>query len=259
MGHARLKDLPRSLWWDQVVELLDDGGSVDEIADATSVAMDRALAHAVRDPALAHVVLLLASLPGAARQDDFVSACRAIGVNPGVTPSLLDILSGLEQAVDREARLSGSRTDLGEIAQLAAASSLAKIITPDLPSLFGTTSRDVQVALAKLDTPQQFARLSRTFFADLLYRSLEYYLSRTYARNIGSRETFSNLSAQEEFRHALSEHCYQSALIIETYSEEWFSKSKFETGISRPIATNFARVALGKLRAELRRRNRSDG
>jgi hypothetical protein len=259
VGHQRLKKLPKSRWWEQVVELLDDGGTVDELATATARAMDRALAGAIRDPALAQAVLLLASLPGAARQTNYIGALRTLDINAGAAPNLMDTLAGVERAIDLEARRSGGRTDLGEIAQLAAASSLTKIVSPDLPSLFGTTAHDVQTALAKLDTPDRFARLSRTFFADLMQRSLEYYLSRTYARHLGPRETFTSLAAQEVFRSALAEHCYQTALIVETYSADWFSKSKFEGGFSPQNVAVFTRTALAKLRQELRHRSRSDG
>ena len=164
MGHQRLKRLPKSLWWDQVVELLDDGGSVDEVAAASALAIDDALVSASRDPALTEIVLLLATLPGAARQTDYSRALRNIGIIAGAELSLLDTLAAFEQAVDREARLRGGRTDLGEIAQLAAARSLSETITPALPALLGTTPADVQSEIARLDTPNRFARLSR--FAD---------------------------------------------------------------------------------------------
>lgn len=259
MGHVRLKNLPKSLWWDQVVELLDDGGTVNEIAPATALAMDEALVGAIRDPALTQAALLLAALPGAARQADFASACRAIGINVSAAPSLLDTLAGFERAVDREARMRGGRTDLGEMAQLAAASSLTRCMTPDLPALFGTTPGDVKAALAKLDTPERFAKLSRIFFADLMQRSLEYYLSRTYAQHIGPSETFASLAEQDIFRAALATHCYQTALIVEGYSADWFSKTKFDGGLSHQSAAKFTRTAIGKLRKELKRQSRSDG
>jgi hypothetical protein len=259
VGHQRLKRLPRSLWWDQVVELLGDGGSVEEIAAASARAIDDALANASRDPALTEAVLLLASLPGAARQEDFARALRTIGISARAEPSLLDALAGFEQAVDREARLRGGRTDLGEIAQLAAAHSLSETIVPTLPALFGTTAADVQAALARLDTPDRFARLSRAFFADLIHRSLEYYLSRTYAKHIGPVETFRTLAEQETFRNALAVHCYESALIVEQYAGDWFSKAKHEGGITRARVSVLARTSLQKLRKELSHRSRSDG
>jgi hypothetical protein len=259
MGHQRLKKLPRSLWWDQVVELLDDGGSPGEIAGATARAIDQSLADAMRDPALAEALLLLATVPGAARQEDYAGALKGLGVSAGLNPTLIDLLAGIDRAVDREARMRGNRTDLGEMAQLAVASSLTNALTPSLPKLFGTTPEDVKAALSKLDTPDRFAKVSRAFFADLMQRTLEYYLSRTYARFVGPGQAFASLAAQEDFRTALGEHCYQTALILEKYSADWFSKSKFEGGITRPRATVLARTALRKLRQELSLRNRPDG
>lgn len=259
MGHVRLKKLPKSLWWDQVVELLDDGGSVEELARATFLAMDRALAAATKDPALTQTLLLLAALPGAARQSDYVGALRDLGISAGAEPTLLDTLAGFERAVDREARRAGGRTDLGEMALLAAASSLTTVLTPELPALFGTTSRDLQAALAKLDTPDRFARLSRTFFADVMQRSLEYYLSRAYARHTGPGEMFASIGDQDAFRSGLSEHCFQTALIVEQYSAEWYSKSKFGGGFSAEAVSKFTRTSLDKLRKELNQRSRSDG
>jgi hypothetical protein len=259
LGHQRLKKLPRSLWWDQVVELLDDGGSTAELASATARALEHSLVGAIRDPALTEVVLLLASLPGAARKADYSRALRDIGIRASVTPSLLETLSAFEGAVDREARLRGGRTDLGEIAQLSASSSLANAVAPDLPSLLGATAADVKSALARLDTPDRFGRLSRSFFADLMQRSLSYYLSRAYAHFIGPRERFASLAEQETFSDALAMHCYESALIVEKYSADWFSKAKFEGGITRERAGVLTRTALSKLRRELSQRSRSDG
>jgi hypothetical protein len=259
VGHQRLKSLPQSLWWDQVVELLDDGGTAIEVADATAQAIDDALAGAVRDPALTEAVLLLATLPGTARQADFQLALRSLGVNSPADPSLIQLLSVLDRTIDREARMRGNRTDFGEIAQLAAANSLTDALTPSLPTLFGTSAADVKAALVKLDTPDRFAKLFRAFFADLIQRSLEYYLSRTYSHFVGPGETFSSISQQEEFRRALAGHCYETALIVEQYSAAWFSKAKFEGGIDRSRASVLARTSLRKLRRELSNRNRPDG
>jgi hypothetical protein len=258
VGHQRLKKPPRSRWWDQVVELLDDGGTADEIAATTARAIDDALADAARDPALTETVLLLAALPGAARQSDFREALRALGVVSRADPSLIDLLSALDRTIDREARMRGNRTDFGELAQLAAANSITGTLTPTLPTLFGTSPADVKAALARLDNPDRFARLSRAFFADLIRRSLDYYLSRAYARHVGPGETFASTRSQDEFRAALSDHCYETALIVERYSADWFSKAKFEGGITRSRATVLARTALKKLRRELSNRNRAD-
>ena len=53
MGHVRLKTLPRTRQWEQVIELLEDGASVEGIAAASADAADGALGAAVFDPGLA--------------------------------------------------------------------------------------------------------------------------------------------------------------------------------------------------------------
>ena len=80
MGHVRLKRLPRTQFWDQVVELLDDNASIDEIAAASADASDDALSKAASDPALRHVVWLLTQLPKAAHAVNYVDALRALGI-----------------------------------------------------------------------------------------------------------------------------------------------------------------------------------
>ena len=258
MGHQRLKSIPRSREWEHVVELLGDGGAAAEIAGASADAINRDLKSAAKDPALTEVAFLLATIPGAAREKDAAQALRDLGIAAGPKFTLLQLVSAIDRAVDRQARGSITRTDLGELAGLAAASSLTNALSPDLPTLFGTTSADLQAALTKLDSPARFGKLARTFFADLTQRSLEYYLSRAYARFVGPGETFASLAEQIAFRDALREHCYESAVILEQYAAEWFSKSKYEGGITRDNAQVFARTALQKLRRELSIRSGSD-
>ena len=151
------------------------------------------------------------------------------------------------------------RTDLGEMALLSAAATLTKSVSPALPSLLGSTTEDLRSVLAGLDTPDQFARVSRSFFTYLIYRSLEYYLSRAYADHIGPYERFTSLRAHKEFRRELEVHCFEAALIVERYSRDWFSKKQFKGGITPEAAARFSRTAFRKLRIELRRRSGADG
>lgn len=259
MGHVRLKTFPNGRSWRQVVELLDEGAPVAEIAAASARAADGALSKAASDPAFRRVVWLLTQLPAAARDPNYVGALNSLGLHTDVAPSLMRLLAGFERAVDIEARRSGGRTDLGEMAQLAAAASLTRGIAPDLPSMFETTATDVQSAIGKLGSRDRFARLSRNFFADLLQRSLEYYLSRAYAGHVGPGEAFASIDDQAEFRRALEVHCHDAALIVERYAAEWFSKINFEGGITPAKAEDFAQTAFRKIRAELSHRSRTDG
>ncbi len=259
MGHVRLKTFPKGRSWNQVVELLDEGASAAEIAAASARAANGELSKAESDPALRHAVWLLSQLPAAARSANYVGALNSLGLHASAAPSLMGLLAAFEQAVDSEARKRGGRTDLGEMAQLAAAASLTRGIAPDLPSMFETTATDVQSAIGKLGSRDRFAHLSRSFFAELIKRSLEYYLSRAYANHVGPGEAFASIDEQAEFRRELDLHCHETALIVERYAAEWYQKANFEGGIAPANAEDFARTAFRKIRSELSHRGQSDG
>jgi hypothetical protein len=168
---------------------------------------------------------------------------------------LLDLLSALDRAIDREARSLGDRTDLGELAQLAAAESLTTWLSPGAEVV---SPAEIKETLATYDSPQTFARLSRTFFADLIRRSLDYHLDRFYAEHVGPTKTFSSIGSLEEFRSALAAYCHDRSLIIEQESAGWFAKAKREGGVTRSRASNLATTALAKLCLELGNRSQSD-
>jgi hypothetical protein len=67
------------------------------------------------------------------------------------------------EAIDRHVARTGGRTDLGEIAQLAAAESLSSVVGRDLPGLFGTTPDDVKLAVGRFSGKGRFADLARDF------------------------------------------------------------------------------------------------
>jgi hypothetical protein len=259
MGHQRLKKVPRTRRWNGVVELLGDGGSAPEIAGAAARAIEDDLVAAARDPGVTEAVRLLAAVPGAARQADHVRALGGLGISVGASPSLIDLLAGIDRAVDRQARSQRNRNDLGEIAQLALAASLTSTLSPSLPRLLAATPEDVKSALARLDTPERFAGLARTFFAEMMQRSLEYYLARAYAHFIGPGETFGSLGQHDEFRTALGLHCHEAAQVVEPYAVDWFATAKAEGAITRQRAARLAGMALRQLRLELSLRSPSDG
>src|SRR5688572_12621574 len=167
MGHIRLKRLPATRKWRQVVALLAGGVAVEDIAAASAEAAENALQAARRDPALAHALWLLTQIPLAARAPHFEVAALKLGLDLGSESSLLDVVAAFSDAIDRASSGASGRTDLGEMARLAAAESLAIAASADLPILFGEAPEDVRLALGKLAAPDRFARLARDFFARL--------------------------------------------------------------------------------------------
>src|SRR5215212_9370827 len=122
MGHQRLGVLPRSKHWKEVVELIGAGADVQDVAAATARAAEASMMDASGDPAVQHAFWLLAKLPLAARNENFQAALAELGVRvPGEDPTLIDVVSGVMQTIDRHTHEQGLRSDYGEIAQLSAA------------------------------------------------------------------------------------------------------------------------------------------
>lgn len=254
MGHNRLGRLPETQRWDSVVALLAAGGSTQAIATATAEAAENSLAQAASDPALRQAFWLLTQLPLAARSPDFTTRLRELNVDAGAAPSLLSLGAAFQASLDATMRRSISKTDLGEMAQLAAAEALTTVVASDLPGLFGATTEDVRYALGKLAAPDRFAKLSRNFFARFVNRNLEYFVSRAIPDHIGPGRGFGTVSDQTEFRQALALHCYEAALVVEEFSRAWYAKTNWQGGVTPAKAASFIHVAFRKIRTELRER-----
>lgn len=256
MGHIRLGNLPQTKKWKQVVELIGGGAGAPEIATATLDAAKKGLLEASKDPGLIHSVWLLTQIPLAAREENFAERLRQIGLKVSDKPSILEVVGAFTNSVDSYLREHGGRTDLGEMAQMAASESLTALGTEKIRSLFETTSEDVQQALKSFSTTKQFSTLARDFFARLTKRYLTSFLSRELSNHVGGKEhRFSNISQHTEFNQALELHCRQASRIVEEFAGGWFSKTNYEEGgIDSEKAANFVYVALKKLRAELAKR-----
>jgi len=147
MGHIRLGRLPATKKWQQVVALLSRGASLEQIAGASADAAENSLEHARRDPALLQSFWLLTQVPLAARSPDFPDSLKSLGLDVSDSPSLMEIVGAFSAVIDRHVERSGGRTDLGELAQNAAAESLATVVGADLPTLFGATPEDARLAI----------------------------------------------------------------------------------------------------------------
>jgi hypothetical protein len=258
MGHIRLKRLPATRKWRQVMVMLAGGAAVEDVAAASAEAAENALKAARRDPVLAQAVWLLTQLPLAARARDFGEAAWKLGIHLGSQSSLIDVVAAFSDAVDHAASRAAGRTDLGEMARLAAAESLAAAAGAGIPSLFGESPEDVRLALGKLAAPDRFARLARDFFARLTKRHLDYYLSQTLSNHVGPGQRLATAADHSAFNGALDLHCREASRIVEEFAGGWFSKTTYQGGITPQKARDFAFVALGKISAELRKRETDD-
>ena len=255
MGHVRLGVLSKSRKWQQVVEELRLGADVSIVAASAADAAEASLQAASKDPAFLHSFWLLTQIPLAARGPAFAEELRRLGLAVPNRPSLMDVAAAFSGAVDRYAHQSEGRTDLGEMAQMAAVESLTATVGPTLPSLFAATPEEVQRALGRFSSGDRFSALAREFFARLTRRSLDYYLSRELSNHIGARGRFQNDVARAQFDGALEMHCREASRIVEAFSGGWYGKNVYQgEGLTPDSIRRFAPVAFKKIRAELRKR-----
>lgn len=259
MGHMRLGTLPGTGQWPKIVALIvDESVGVEGIAAATMLAAERGLAVAATDEGLRHSIWLLTQITLAARQRDFSSALKAIDVSVPKDPSVFDIVGGFSDSVDQHLRDTHSRTGIGEMGQMAAAETLAKLCSAKSQTLFGTTPIDVKEAVRSFSTKAGFSDLAHDFFSRFTRKYLTYHLSREFPKHVGQGQRFKDPQSHTEFLASLDAHCRQAALIIKEFSGSWYSRANYETGITPLKARNFAYVAIKKMRGELHRRGEAD-
>jgi hypothetical protein len=259
MGHIRLGRLPRSKRWQQVVELLQLGADVETIAAAAAVAAERDLKRATDDPAFVQTLWLLTQLPLAARGPAFAADLQALGLSVADRPGLMEVVAAFTDAVDRHSRGLPGRTDLGEMAQMAAVESIVALVGQSLPSLFSPTPEDVQREIGRYASGDRFSVLAREFFARLTQRRLEYYLSRALGNHIGPDSRFGDDVERSEFDAALNRHCREASRIVVEFAGGWYGKNVYQKdGLQRSDVPGFAGHAFKKIGDELRKRRDAD-
>jgi hypothetical protein len=260
MGHQRLGRLPATKAWNAVVALITGGADAADIASAVGRVTEDSLANAADDPALRQGFWLLTQIPLAAREADFGAALRALGLEVSRQPTLIEIGASVMAALDRVTATDTRASDLSEIAAVATVESLVAVAGRQGPSLFGNAYQadEARTSLAGLASPAHFAVLARDFFARLTHGYLGYYLSRVLPDQVGTARRFQSIQDHSTFEAALQTHCREASYIIEAFSAEWFSKTVFQSGITRSKAGGFAHVAFQKMRDELQMRSGSD-
>jgi hypothetical protein len=89
----RLGRLPGSRKWRQVIALISGGAGVRDVAAATSAAAENQMIDASNDPAVKHSVWLLTQIPIAAKQDDFSTELKKLGLRVSEHPTLIEVVT----------------------------------------------------------------------------------------------------------------------------------------------------------------------
>ncbi len=259
MGHIRLGQLPNSQPWRTVVGCIADGATVAAVAGATSTAAARGLKLSKTDPGVARVLYLLARTALAARDKNFTAALARVQVTVPAEPGVFDLTAAFASAI-RQWHLDTrkAQTDLGQMALLAATEALTQCVGTGSATLF-PTGQEVHTATRELSTKNGFALLAHEYFARFVRRFLLYHLSRELSQHVGGNGRFASSTEHNTFLAKLDVHCREAAVIVRDYAGGWYSKAKFEDGISEQQAQKFSAYSLTKLRSELERRGVANG
>jgi len=259
MGHIRNQYPPDTIKWRKVVAALAEGEDVGDVAAATTKAAQAGLELAKADKGLAHAVWLLAQLTHAARSENIAGELDRVGIDPGSCSSSAALIGGFSDAMDSFLSKTHSRTDIGEMAQLAACETIAKFVGDRSPNLFASGPDAVQIALRDLSKQKGFAELAHSFFGRFTERYLGYHLSRELSMHVGVNQRFADPSDHTAFLEKLGGHSHQVAAIVREFAAGWYAKSRYETGLSKASAKGFARYSITKIQAELQHREKRDG
>ncbi len=246
--------LPKIRGWRQVIALLDSAdSSSSEIAAATATAAKNFFSQKKSDPALAFSYWLLTQITSRARSEDYLEEISKIGLDISQTQSAFDFLGCIATFARAQIKLRGDTFPISEFAQLSLREVLTETIGQQSRTLFGTTQADVILACRKYSRPNQFAKLARLYFAKVLNRVLQFFVSKESPNKIGLKRKFKDISDLSSFNLALEAYCFQSARIVEEFAGGWYSKRNWQGEISENDAKGFVSVAIEKLRAEIAR------
>jgi hypothetical protein len=170
-------------------------------------------------------------------------------------PMRIEVLAAFTTAVDARLDNNRQRSDMGEMGQMAAVESLADMTQSLGESLFEIGLEQARQSFAQLGTVREMSTLGLRFFGRLMFKCMDFFLSRCMSNHLGDGKRFATLRQVDDFNQALETHCLQAAVIVERFSGEWFSTHNWETSgnISRPLASAFAHGAMQKLLEELKR------
>ena len=260
MGHRLLGELPATRNWQKVVQLLNITDDPTRIANITSQAAQRGLELAKKDQGVANVIFMLMNTIWSSQKDNFAQGLADLGIRLPTEASLLDVVGTFDEVIDKNLRKAGHRTDLAEMARLSAVEALTDMCQSETGSLFGISTEDTQKVLKKYTISGRFSIIGKSFFGKLLYRFLDYHLSRELPNHIGPGRNFSNINDYQRFKEALVRHCHETVLIIKDFSGCWPSATEFREGITAEnVRTKFIPSAFKKIQSELKQREGADG
>jgi hypothetical protein len=257
MGHIRLGRLPTTRRWRDVLELLEASPEdVSAIASATALAAERRLRELSNDPSLAYCFWILTRIASASRESAFHESLAELGIPSQYDDTALSFIARVSEHVQDQFEGHPASGPFAELASLAMRRAISDTVGHEGRSLFGSSLDDLREAFRRHSSPVRFGALAKSFFSDLVSRTLRFFVEREVSNNIGTGHAMATVQSGAAFVDALDLHARESARIMEKFGQDWYSRHNWETHgrISRDEAQGFVGYAMRKVRGELVRR-----
>jgi hypothetical protein len=251
--------LPCTRDWREVISLMHYGASAAQIGVASLHAARQDLASASKDKGLLFTTQLLAALPHAARADSFSQTVYPLGLTCPEEPDRHTLAAAFCEAVDQHLLNNSGRTDLGELAQMAAVESL-QVRLAQQGELFDPQGKaNCRDHLGEWASPVAFGGYIAGFAARLLFKLLDNYLSRAVNLHVGEGQRFACLADVATFYQALEMHCHETSGVLTRFVPDYLHKHQIAQGqLTSEKLRDFVHGAASKLGQELERRH-NDG
>jgi hypothetical protein len=259
MGHNRLGILPKTYRWQQVIQLLEEGADVSDIADASFEAAQAGLAKIPKDSGFLIALTNIFHFIESAKSKNLTNALWEHGFPVPKDVTLLDLASSLRQKTDIDLIDNKAQSDVGEIAQNAFSEALFKNASADIPNFFEATAQSTHETLKTDLSGKRLTGILHEFYAVFTRRYLTYYLSRELSNHVGPGRLLGNINEHEAFNRAFDVYIRQTVKITKEFNPGWLSKAIHEQQLSRESVKRYAHGAFKKIIGEFNRDARADG
>lgn len=255
MGHMRVGFLPKTRKWKQVINLLETTTSSNEkIASATITASEKFFNQNKDNSVVVFCYWFLIQITSHSRKkDEFINELNKFGLNINNFKNAISFLSSISKYIDKQAQIRKGDYVLSKIAILSLKEVLSDTIEIESQSLFGKSFEDIRIACKKYSDPKNFSKLSRLYFSKILYRTLQFFLSKETCNNVGRNRKFKDITELIDFNSAFKLYCFQVSKIVEDFSGGWYSKHIWEGEITEEDTKKFIVIAIKKLQSEILR------
>ncbi len=259
MGHLRLGRLPRSQRWDKVLQLLDSGAPIDEVARETFWAAYTGLGKVPVDAGFTQTLTTIFRFVDALQSKNPTTALRQSGFDVGQDASLFDYIGSFQERATRAAIDVRAHSDLAYMAQESFTRVLMESAGSSLQTLFGLESGDAGKSLKTSLSGQNLGRTMHEFFVGFTQKYLSYYLGRATPARVGISKSLANIDKHSEFGKSFDLFVRQTVRITDEFSPGWFGKARWEDRLTHMEVSKFAHTAFKKIQSEFKRGAQKNG